>query len=44
MVGAMSIGFPLTRSISHQIDLIPGLGPPRKEPHKMTLVENFEFN
>lgn len=37
-------GLPPLRSISHQIDLMPGSSFPNKSPHRMTPVENEEVN
>jgi len=37
-------GLPPVRSISHQIDLIPGSSLPNKALHRMILVENEELN
>ena len=44
MVNEMLTGFSLTRSISHQINLIPGSILTNKELHRMMLMEYVKFN
>ena len=44
MVDEMPTRLLLTRSISHQIDLIPGSSLPNKAQHRMTLAKNVELN
>ena len=43
MVDEIPTRFLSTRSISHQIDLIPGLSLPNKEPHRVKPIENVEL-
>ena len=43
MVDDLPTGFVSTRSISHWIDLIPGLSLPNKVSHRMMLTENVEM-
>ena len=43
MVDEMLTRLLLTRSIAHQIDLIPGLSLPNKEPQRVKLIENVEL-
>ena len=44
LVDEIPTGLPATRSISHQIDLIPGSSLPNKATHRMKLIENVELN
>jgi hypothetical protein len=44
IVNDMPKGLPPVRSVSHQIDLMPGLSLPNKEPYRMTPTESEEVN
>ena len=44
VAGEILAGLPPLHSTSHQIDLIPCLSLPKKEPHQMSLVESEEVN
>ena len=44
LVDDLPMGLPLTRNISHQIDLILRSSLGNKEPHQMTLTKNDELN
>lgn len=40
----LPIGLPWIRSISHQIDLIPGSSLSKKAPHRIPPIESEEIN